>query len=140
MSEHTKEPWTLGPAAVRGGDGQVVAKTWGDDGGQELANARRIVACVNACRGISTEALESIKDAWVMRSLELPDMTILVYRMAIEALRREGELLAVLKRVQERNRKMCFVPESAAYAVACQVNQVISKCERPHQEHKADGP
>jgi len=31
----------------------------GSGGGEEEANARRIVACVNACKGIPTEALEA---------------------------------------------------------------------------------
>ena len=71
MSEHTKEPWILVdteddtieittekrngliiPIAEvsTGFDGQI--------GIEQEANPRRIVACVNACEGISTEQLE----------------------------------------------------------------------------------
>ena len=64
MSNHTKAPWLF--------DGKVVYalnEKWvnifsafvqdGKTGEDELkANARRIVACVNACEGISTETLE----------------------------------------------------------------------------------
>ena len=60
--EHTKEPWSYdghsGIAAV-GSDqfngGYFTAEVMGPD---KDANARRIVACVNACAGIPTEELE----------------------------------------------------------------------------------
>lgn len=65
MSEHTKEPWHTG------GDGTIIYDNegWGvanatvfhsrHNGPEEAkGNARRIVACVNACAGIRTEALE----------------------------------------------------------------------------------
>lgn len=60
MTEHTKEPWSVAGIA----DEMIVAKV------SELAHAhiatihhnendsRRIVACVNACRGLPTEELE----------------------------------------------------------------------------------
>lgn len=57
MSEHTKEPWGIG----RNGDNGIeitsnngmyfVAEVTDED------DARRIVACVNACAGISNERL-----------------------------------------------------------------------------------
>ena len=61
---HTKEPWSFSPAE-NGLEWGVEAGKWGvaicadapGDGTSE-ANARRIVACVNACAGISTDALE----------------------------------------------------------------------------------
>ncbi len=75
MSEHSKEPWRI--TSIDGWDGVGTvpdARGFADDVCKLVfnnpANARRIVACVNACRGISTEALESIKDAWIMKSLE----------------------------------------------------------------------
>lgn len=70
--EHTKEPWefvesddNLASAdivedCISGsikGDDWYIARIWGDNGAG-LANARRIVACVNACIGIPTEDLE----------------------------------------------------------------------------------
>lgn len=65
MSEHTKEPWM---AWKDGSDrilfGPSTNYTAGQCFPQEVdsceANARRIVACVNACAGISTEDLEII--------------------------------------------------------------------------------
>lgn len=63
MSEnkHTAEPWVVKGAAIRTADGigiDVIATMqvsnqpfWDED-------ARRIVACVNACAGVDTECLE----------------------------------------------------------------------------------
>ena len=75
MSEHTKEPWGVvsekwylngQPSIVgRNGAGFAVAlmAPWGpavnDSVDKREANARRIVACVNACAEIGTEALEA---------------------------------------------------------------------------------
>lgn len=61
MSEHTPEPWELyeggcdGPDSVAGKTGHVCTCELNED-------ARRIVACVNACKGIDTEVLEKIED------------------------------------------------------------------------------
>ena len=65
---HTPEPWCMT------GDGdyttirdeanhqEVAAVEWdGEVGGLANTNARRIVACVNACAGFTTEALESLQ-------------------------------------------------------------------------------
>lgn len=56
MSEHTKEPWKLGGCSGRmvyDAEGYNVADV------DLLANAQRIVACVNACSAIKTEDLEN---------------------------------------------------------------------------------
>lgn len=62
MSEtkHTPEPWEIfGSDKNRIGHGQeAVASTHTYFNHRDEANARRIVACVNACAGISTEKLE----------------------------------------------------------------------------------
>lgn len=87
MSEHTKEPWAIHPLMARivpedhisrpiGADDdakvdaatyaqEICAMHWPDRNRSEeevLANARRIVACVNACAGIQTEVLETLED------------------------------------------------------------------------------
>lgn len=65
--QHTPGPWSVesdGLSITMAG--QVVASSIGPDyaGNEEKkANARRIVACVNACEGISTEDLQIIDDA-----------------------------------------------------------------------------
>ena len=63
MSEkYTRGPWkTEGEgihAIIRGGDATIVAVRHRLPADVHEANARRIVACVNACEGISTENLE----------------------------------------------------------------------------------
>jgi hypothetical protein len=72
MNEHTKEPWELwesGDASphqifTRAELDQIEIHHYGftdPDGSiaaEQLANARRIVACVNACRGLPTKELE----------------------------------------------------------------------------------
>jgi len=66
---HTKEPWKR----YHWGNDQVTINTMDDDKIAECfehfkpndhaANARRIVACVNACKDLETESLESmVKD------------------------------------------------------------------------------
>ncbi len=57
---HTQGPWRFvpwhieeGSSAVRAPDGHLICSTASD------ANARRIVACVNALAGIPTDAIES---------------------------------------------------------------------------------
>lgn len=78
MSAFMNEPLALtfddgGPEnpALRDKDGEVIADVFGAEKG------RRIVACVNACAGIDTEALESTKTgelcelvAWKIEQVE----------------------------------------------------------------------
>ncbi len=68
MSEHTKEPWMVADMTewltIGGVDIGAVCRIKNEVSGKPLseedrANARRIVACVNACAGISTETLEA---------------------------------------------------------------------------------
>lgn len=61
--KHSPEPWRVEQGSMR--DIETATGTtvvWGHDDYSEPtmseANARRIVACVNACAGMSTEALE----------------------------------------------------------------------------------
>lgn len=68
MSEHTKEPWRLGKASSVVADEPVIGMNGSDAVeyyGWHLicesivpSNARRIVACVNACAGIPDNVLE----------------------------------------------------------------------------------
>ncbi len=80
MSQHTPEPWYVGTWKYWAGNtyyANIRPIGWDDDTSSGLAkvmavsedaegiedseyaaNARRIVACVNTCRGIPTEALE----------------------------------------------------------------------------------
>ncbi len=62
---HTKEPWEYAANShyheVNGSDrriGDTCASSCSGNWPLGQANARRIVACVNACAGLSTEELE----------------------------------------------------------------------------------
>lgn len=62
MSEHTKEPWSQqyddnGFYEIMGAPQGMIAFTC-REGHTDEANARRIVACINALEGVSTEHLE----------------------------------------------------------------------------------
>lgn len=67
MSNHTKAPWSWQAESksvaylVESDDATIIARLSGGDGtnnfSRAAANARRIVACVNACEGIETEEL-----------------------------------------------------------------------------------
>ena len=69
MTQHTPEPWattqSIAYASIRDASGNLIADTCFSscNGDVELgeANARRIVACVNACEGIPTDDLEDTK-------------------------------------------------------------------------------
>lgn len=61
--EHTLEPWYIPYDTVLirqfdAEDSPLIADTAGTTNAE--ANARRIVACVNACTGILTETLEGV--------------------------------------------------------------------------------
>jgi len=61
MSNHTPEPWSKNAISptVYDGDGIAILRCEGRTLiAENEANARRIVACVNACRGLSTKDLE----------------------------------------------------------------------------------
>ena len=65
MSKHTPEPWSLGRSAnaINSADAtRAVARTLyrDSDGGVAEANAERIVACVNACKGLK-DPVKSIR-------------------------------------------------------------------------------
>lgn len=51
--KHTPEPWTLNCSGVFDPKGERVCDRIAEH------DARRMVACVNACRGLPTEALEA---------------------------------------------------------------------------------
>ena len=71
MSNHTKAPWSWQAESenlaylVESDDATIIARLSADDVSNNfsrvVANTRRIVACVNACEGISTENLEDNK-------------------------------------------------------------------------------
>jgi hypothetical protein len=88
--KHTPEPWYVQPSDYPGGllikpiPGQVVAQC--DQVPEMEANARRIVAAVNACEGISTESLEKGVVRELLEALGAQEMA----EWDAEASRRKG--------------------------------------------------
>jgi hypothetical protein len=71
MANHTKEPWRLVAVNYKSSSHYILGGglTWGKGAVAHIPtsrvnpseeNARRIVACVNACEGISTETMENM--------------------------------------------------------------------------------
>jgi hypothetical protein len=86
-AQHTPEPWTFG----EDNDGWYVCGCYVGNDEQHgcalsEANARRIVACVNACAGIPTEQLE----------IE-PYIGSVSYKMRMQAEKQRDELLSALE-------------------------------------------
>lgn len=77
---HTREPWAQdwnAPLAIIG-EGHLVAKSFywsgSENAGRPESNARRIVACVNACEGINPDAVPELLDAAeILAGLEAKD-------------------------------------------------------------------
>jgi hypothetical protein len=111
MSKHTKEPWFVNEdGIIRVGKPNVndyidpipIASAWregafsdGEETEESQDNARRIVACVNACAGLDTEALDSrfgiAAEMWGLADKRLARVQELVGQ--------RDELLAALKGV-----------------------------------------
>lgn len=61
--KHSQEPWSAEkdlPRNILSANGELVACAIACGVGMGAANARRIVACVNSCEGLSTELLEKV--------------------------------------------------------------------------------
>jgi hypothetical protein len=102
---HTPEPWHSGCRQIEDDNGVLIANLTGWKGDAESkANARRIVACVNACKGIKTESLEMEVLSWITdetgeNPLQRERDELLEARRAcgerlIEVLKERDELLA----------------------------------------------
>lgn len=107
---HTKEPWSFSPAE-NGLEWGVEAGKWGvaicadapGDGTSE-ANARRIVACVNACAGIPTDDLERCPSGGLFHLTD----------MANEVVKQRDNLLAFVERVSKQKVEPYFAKEAIA--------------------------
>ncbi len=126
MSEHTKEPWNVSEEAfdndgihesvIRGMDGRaaiaVTLEFGPNNPGMREANARRIVACVNALRGVSTDHLEQYglpdfaqkisdliqqRDKLLMALTEIAELDILKYHHAYAIAKGAIEEIEALK-------------------------------------------
>lgn len=70
MNQHTQGPWNVSMNEIESATGELIATVIRDQDGHVKANARRIVACVNACEGIETGMLEGFSPGFLK---SLPD-------------------------------------------------------------------
>lgn len=102
--EHTKEPWHSGCRQIEDGNGVLIASLSGWKGDAESkANARRIVACVNACAELPQDALDG---GWTALGMS---------RHARNVEKQRDELLAVLEGVEKRCAAHGFVGMDGQY-------------------------
>ena len=133
MSEHTKEPWKAGRRgngvsivfAGRRSDNETIIANCSSNQDDE-ANARRIVACVNACEGIKTETLEQYVSGIVNYSVEQSKIEMIVQRdneietllENLTAITAEAETLrARVKELEELNAEL--LQTSLGYCIKC---------------------
>ena len=84
MSEHTIEPWFYTGSDIW----NLVPDNNGEATQDLIANAsendaRRIVACVNACAGIETETIESVDSEKINSLIEDSDLWRLRYERRV---------------------------------------------------------
>lgn len=102
--EHSKTPWKIGTPPPNGEqtigttDGLMVAVATAGAGVSSEANARRIVACINACAGLSTELLE--KAALTAAHIEARERLSFCTQKIEEE---RDELLAAVKELVDQN-------------------------------------
>lgn len=115
MSAHTPGPWRVGSKHPVLGDVQTTDIFTDEPFGdliascktsppcpQAEANARRIVACVNACEGILTEALEAEPEQRLVKYLSTRKANYLVASLEIgKLMAQRDELLAALEWISE---------------------------------------
>lgn len=108
---HTPGPWQMGrhENIVAVADGRPIANTKGyfstinADGvvAENEANARRIVACVNACAGIETETLEKTEFQELMNACAAADRFVIKeYNRANEATKRADDAVRLLQSIK----------------------------------------
>ena len=144
MSEHTKEPWCVGNTTHENGEfietaimaleGRAAVAVCLDFGfnnlGMRESNARRIVACVNACAGIDTAYLESPDNlATYARRMAVQRDELLYFKNTItnaspllerclNAEQQRDDLLAALKALEDACDKRVSCLSREAYLVA----------------------
>lgn len=129
MSEHTKEPWNVSEevfdndgiheSVIRGLDGRaaiaVTLEFGPNNPGMREANARRIVAAVNACKGMDTESLESIAGRIAAKSVLQMHANYVSNKAKVAAMEQQRDkLLAALTEIAELD----ILKYHHAYAIA----------------------
>jgi len=111
---HTKEPWIVTggerikyiEARIGNGMLQEIASCMVCEQGELEANARRIVACVNACAGISTELLEKVNNFSKAAALQV----IADHEYMEQLERQNAELVEVLNKYGDHRPSCTFYP------------------------------
>ena len=129
MSEHTKEPWyasetddglieIVNDERTAGEFVSIADVTTGFDGPigvEQEANARRIVAAVNACEGMDTESLESIAGRIAAKSVLQMHANYVSNKAKVAAMEQQRDkLLAALTEIAELD----ILKYHHAYAIA----------------------
>ena len=99
---HTKEPWFFSEKY-----GEICYKSSDDDQSYGMScpvvickqNARRIVACVNACAGLETEELEQFSASSLRDGIAL-----------IQMRKQRDELLATMQQAADEIRRCDYTP------------------------------
>ena len=115
-TEHTPEPWkNVKGVHVVSGEKQI-ARCWVENRPVSVAhaNARRIVACVNACAGIPTEVLERYKLGIIGVDYKLTKQ-------------QRDELLAAIKKFLYENN-----PEG--FGCACEPDRLCGPCSEAKRQ------
>lgn len=124
---HTKLPWVIVDSTeINDADGFLVCDTASSN--YELLtdkqNARRIVACVNACIGIGAESLERFNES------HKPENGFGLHRETnLEAQR--DELLDAIK-TYGKHQANCL-GDLSGRSCTCGLDKAIAKCEKPTQ-------
>lgn len=129
MSQHTKEPWEWHAQ----GDANAYVLLTSDkkwvigfiqNGGllppTQEANARRIVACVNACAGFSTEVIEIIVRAGGMQHKMTATAAVAAQR---------DDLLAALKQYGQHQENCLGGLSNNKHGCTCGLSAALAKCE-----------
>lgn len=121
-AQHTPTPWRHNvegypEAGIKGANGRNIAHTWNVGASQpksadalkkrteeDRANARRIVACVNACEGIATERLEDLGRPLMQHLIGCDERAARQVKEAAALTAQRDELLAALKDVRDNVR------------------------------------
>lgn len=124
MSEkHTQGPLVLSQhGAIRGGpmvsyiNGSAQAQVAMTTGavwmvqGEHLANARRLVACWNACEGITTERLEDLGRPLMQHLIGCDERAARQVKEAADLTSQRGTLLAALRCAIKKAPELITVP------------------------------
>ena len=126
---HTPEPWRVelrneplgdtgdyeGVVEILSGSAQRPIIQFWDESEESEANARRIVACVNACEGMDTESLESIAGRIAAKSVLQMHANYIRSKAKAQSLEQQRDkLLAALTEIAELD----ILKYHHAYAIA----------------------